>query len=59
MAVQDVNQPQEMDLTGYHLHDLSEVSIPDDIRVRSRISGPLNGPGPLWTHMTWDPCAGT
>ena len=33
MAVQDINQPQEMDLTGYHLHDLADVVIPDDIKV--------------------------
>ena len=33
MAVQDINQPHELDLTGYHLHDLTDVSIPDDIQV--------------------------
>lgn len=35
MAVQDVAQPEELDLTGYHLHDLSEVSIPPDLKVGS------------------------
>ena len=33
MAVQDVSQSQEVDLTGYHLHDLTDVIIPDDIKV--------------------------
>ena len=33
MAVQDVTQPEELDLTGYHLHNLSEVSIPENVKV--------------------------
>ena len=34
MAVQDVASPEELDLTGYHLHDLSSVHIPDDLKVK-------------------------
>ena len=40
MAVQDVAQPEELDLTGYHLHDLSEVSIPPDLKVGSYTTMP-------------------
>ena len=33
MAVQSVDQPEELDLTGYHLHNLSDVSVPPDLLV--------------------------
>ena len=34
MAVQSVDQPEELDLTGFHLHNLADVTVPSDLLVR-------------------------
>ena len=34
MAVQSVDQPEELDLTGFHLHNLADVNVPPDLLVR-------------------------